>query len=789
MTDTLTGKLTGSTRRSFISGIAAAGASTATAVALERAGLDMFGDGVAHAAGPPTAFSEFDAIGPSSADALQVADGFTAQVLIGYGDTFTNAAGDELMFGYNNDFLAFFPLKGKSDEGILFVNHEYPGPFYQHGYKPTGAGPGRRTKTAEQIQLEKDSVGNSFIHLQRSKEGAWEIVHGSPYNRRIYGDRPDLQITGPLRGPEDFTAPVQKVGTTSAGSLGNCSGGITPWGTALSCEENYDGYGIPIPNSASFAYGWEPENYDQNQNKTYGYVVEHDPYSPSNVGRKHTALGRFRHENTAFRAATGRKFVLYMGDDANNEGVYKFVSDRAYVPNDRANNLKILESGTLYIAEWLDSAGAVVTNGAGRRRFAGANSTGAVLSPTSGRGTWVEVADADLVDTRARLRALYGVDNYVDRFATNRPEDVEVDEDGIVYVALTNNSGGSDTSSRGSRAAANDVHGSVRRMVESDGNPEATTFTWREFAVGGPTGRADEGEAGFSSPDNLVFDQGDNVWVVTDISSGSLNKPSVPHYQYHGNNALFMVPRSGPNAGVAFRFANMPIEAEGTGPYFTPDEQTLFLAVQHPGEESGEGGSPSIYGDVSTYTSYWPQGNKTIEQNPSTPLPSVVAIYRPVGKDAEPEPVVPVPPPGKTPDGSPAPVPPAPGPGGDGPAGPANVRVRPLQRFSVRDLLTGRLVVRLTSPQKVTVDVRVRGRVRSRRPGAKRSRLAEARTLASRRVVLQPGQETRVALRPTAAARLVLRRRGASVVNETLQIVARNDAGRLSRSSRQLRIG
>jgi secreted PhoX family phosphatase len=188
-----------------------------------------------------------------------------------------------------------------------------------------------------------------------------------------------------------------------------------------------------------------------------------------------------------------------------------------------------------------------------------------------------------------------------------------------VYIALTNN------------ASANDVHGSIRRLREAGGDPAAVgpgaRFAWEDFAAGGPSGRAEPGEQGFSSPDNLVFDRAGNLWVVTDISSSTLNDPDKPQ-AFHANNAIFMIPRSGPNAGVAFRFGNLPVEAEGTGPYFTPDERTLFVNVQHPGEEtpSADGADP---GNPATFTSWWPRGNRTAEQGPAaTPRPSTVAITK-----------------------------------------------------------------------------------------------------------------------------------------------------------------
>ncbi len=593
------GKLSSATRRDFIRGVAAAGASTAGAVALQSNGLDLFSE-QAFARHRGNDFSEFTAIAPSSVDTLEVARGFRADVLISWGDIFRDGDRRALRYGFNNDFLAYFPLRG-SREGLLFINHEYPDPFFLHGYKPNGS-----PKTPAQVQEEQDSVGNSILHVKRRGNGRWKVVSPSRYNRRIYGDRPDLVFTGPLRG-------APGIGKSAHGSLGNCSGGITPWGTALSCEENYDGYGTPVTSNVEFAYGWhqyggrpEDAEYEFTTFKKYGWVCEHDPYDPGHVGRKHTALGRFRHENTAFRHEPGKKFVLYMGDDKANEGVYKFVSDRSFRSSrHRGDNRRILEEGTLYIARWMPQ---------GRRTFAMPGDTNPT-SATEGSGTWVEVRRDELDDTATKLRARFGAE-FDQHFATNRPEDLEVAEDGSVFIALTNNS------------SVNDSHGSVRRLREQGNDPEARAFTWRDYAAGGPTGSPEPGRQGFSSPDNLVFDKAGNLWVVTDISTLSLNVPGNT-YEYHKNNAMFMVPTSGPNRGVGFRFANGPVEAEMTGPYFTPDEETLFVNIQHPGETTGiRANSPGIFGQETTYTSWWPEGNKTTGDNASTPMPSTVAITR-----------------------------------------------------------------------------------------------------------------------------------------------------------------
>ena len=174
-----------------------------------------------------------------------------------------------------------------------------------------------------------------------------------------------------------------------------------------------------------------------------------------------------------------------------------------------------------------------------------------------------------------------------------------------MYVALTNNSTVATSTARcaGSRRTGND--------------PEASTFTWEDYANGGQTGSSDPGEQGFSCVDNLVFDKRNDLWIVTDISTSTLNRPGP--LQYHANNAMFYVPTDeDPEDRIAFRFANMPIEAEGTGPYFTPDEDTLFMNIQHPGELANTN-TTSIFGEPATYTSYWPDGNKIGEPQPVDP--------------------------------------------------------------------------------------------------------------------------------------------------------------------------
>lgn len=715
------------TRRAFVRGIAAAGASTAAAAALSRAGLLT---PAAAQARPHSAFSDFRALAPSSADLFEVPEGYRADVLIGWGDPFSDDDGTTLRYGFNCDFLAYFPLRG-DDEGLIFVNHEYPSPFFQHGNVDGAA------KTLEQIRIEQESVGNSIVHVKRGRDDVWRVVSPSRYNRRVTAHATPHEFTGPLAANPAYPG----IGRSAPGSLANCSGGITPWGTALSCEENYQDYGT------TSGYGWvrpvlDTDDYVNGDGASaerpakFGWVCEHDPYDPSFVGRKHTALGRFRHENTAFRARPNRPFVLYMGDDRNDGGVYKFVSELPYRPGRRADNLRILTRGKLYVARWEPD---------GRRRF---DAAGNQITATDGTGWWREVAEAELVDTHVRIARSVGAAEWTAHYATNRPEDVEVAEDGSVWLALTNNS------------SVNDVHGSIRRFVEHRNDATAVgpgaPFEWEEYAAGGRKEGAEAGEEGFSSPDNLVFDKAGNLWVVTDISSGTLGDPGKPQ-AFHANNAVFMIP-AGQEAGeaTAFRFANMPVHAEGTGPYFTPDEQTLFVNVQHPGEESS--GDPA---STASYTSYWPNGSKTTERNPAKPVPATVAITK-VRRGREPGsrfvPAPPVPPRDTTP--------------------PA-VTVAAPERVELEQFLRRGVTARITVDEAARIEATLRATVRGRWAG--RMEIADVRTRTD------GAGEAVVTLRAYGRARLLLRlARGAEAV---LDVRAVDRAGNAATASARVRIG
>jgi secreted PhoX family phosphatase len=554
-------------RRGLVKGAMMAGAATAAAPIQLRNAQAAALDAPASQAGARRDPSlPFSPIQPSTEDAVVLPAGYRQNTLATWGDDI--GAGS---VGFNHDWIGFFPVDGpdkgfdtaavaygflkpamSGTDGLLVINHEYVNPMFVSDY--TGEG----EKTPEQIAKEQDAVGMSIVRVSRdAKSGEWAVIEDSA-NRRITAVTPTV-LTGPAAeidgGPE------------AIGTVANCSGGMTPWGTALSCEENFQDY----PAEAPAGYGWPADTYGK---KHYGWVVEVDPYDPESTPRKHTAMGRFRHENVALRVAEDGTVVAYMGDDRADACVYKFVSDAKYDPAGRENNLGLLESGRLYVADF----------GNGRWLLLDYASSDALKEAKDSTDQPLFKSQADvLADARAAALAVRAT-------PVDRPEDIEISpKDGSVFIALTNNTG------------HGNFHGQIVRLVETDGNPAAETFDWSIFAVGGP-------QSGFSSPDNLVFDGDGNLWMVTDVSSSRLNKGI---YTFHGNNGMFFFRTAGPYAGIAYQFASAPNQSELTGPAWTPDGRTLFLSVQHPGEESAS---------AEELSSHWPKGGSEI------PRSAVVAI-------------------------------------------------------------------------------------------------------------------------------------------------------------------
>lgn len=481
----------------------------------------------------------------SDKDDLVLAKGLDYHTIIKWGD----AINDVDTFGFNNDFTCFIPLdKNNPKDGLLWVNHEYINPLYVSDYNYREA---NQKRTKAQVDKEMYNVGGSIVRI-KEENGTWKVVKNDPHNRRITAKTPIVfNWDTPIKGQ-----------SKAIGTLANCSGGITPWDTFLTCEENYDDfYGETIydktntpKHQPSDYYKWDA--FYKHAPEHYGWVVEVNPKDGS--AQKHIALGRFAHECCTLYQLKDKRVVAYTGDDSNNEHLYKFISSK---PNS-------LKEGTLYVADtvngkWLplDWENQPVLN----QKF----------------------KDQTEVLIRAREAA-----KLLGATALNRPEDIEIDPiTGHVFVSLTNNK------------AKKDFHGSILKIEETNGAFDALTFKATTYKAGGE-------ENGFSCPDNLAFDQAGNLWFTSDMSGSWMNNPEKPYMAFK-NNSLFVIPRYGKATGKVIRVASAPRDAELTGPWFSPDGKTLFLSVQHPGEQTKDKTNP---------TSKWPFDDDYI------PKPAVVAI-------------------------------------------------------------------------------------------------------------------------------------------------------------------
>ena len=524
----------------------------------------------------------FKPVEASDADELRLPDGFRYEVVRSSGDPM----GGGMVYGDHNDFVTYFPIDAldggdDSEDGILWVNHEYINPMFWSDYTDTE---GATKKTREQVAREKAGVGGSVVRVKREGD-AWRFVEGDAMNRRIDATTP-MDLTGPAAGSDRMKGATEVIGT-----LANCGGGVTPWNTVLTCEENFQDYygqrtddqGQPgqgtddSPEALEVAetYRWLDDAEGAQPPEHYGWIVEIDPFDPESKPRKHTWLGRVRHENAAIAVSDSGRIVVYTGHDEEDRCIYKFVSSGTYKEGDREANMDLLSDGMLYVADFAQG------------KWTALDYENNKLFKDNGYKSQAEVLvrsiDASTIeDPETELTLGTPLD---------RCEDIEVHpETGQVYAALTNN------------ALHGNFYGQILRMTEKDDDPTAEEFSFEVFAAGGP-------QTGFASPDNLLFDNDNNLWVVTDISSSSLGSGI---YETFKNNGAFVMPSGldgGAFGGDVFQFASAPVEAELTGPAFTPDGKTLFLAIQHPGEETEDPKNP---------TSTWPNGDE--------PKSSVVAI-------------------------------------------------------------------------------------------------------------------------------------------------------------------
>lgn len=483
----------------------------------------------------------FKEIEPSFADRVLLSEGLYYSVLISWLDPIS----EKDYFGFNNDFIQFIPDKNTRNEALLWVNHEYLDRTFCSDWDGKSK---RDERFKEQIDKEMYQVGGSFIKI-KNEGGQWRLVGDHPLNRRI---------SGLTKIPFNWDQPIAGR-DWGMGTLGNCSGGLTPWGTILTCEENYDGfYGERVYNEAgeplliSDYWRWH-DAYPENQTEHYGWVVEVNP--KTGEAQKHIALGRCAHECAMLKELDDKRVVVYTGDDGNDRCLYKFVSSKTGSLKDGMLYVAKVETGEWLPLDWENNP---------------------VLNQKFSSQTEV------LVRLREAAPLIGGT-------PLARPEDIEIDPvTGDVLIALTNNK------------PKGDYMGEIFKITELEGY-DGLKFKSETFLAGGE-------ETGFACPDNMVFDPAGNLWFTSDISGSSIGDET---YGNFGNNGLFFVPRAGKDAGKVIQVASAPVDAEFTGPCFSEDGKTLFLSVQHPGENSP---------DKNELTSNWPEGGNAM------PKPSVICI-------------------------------------------------------------------------------------------------------------------------------------------------------------------
>jgi secreted PhoX family phosphatase len=564
-------------------------------------------------------------------DTHAVASGYDVQVFLRWGDPLfadsprfdPQAQSGEMQvrqFGYDNDYVGYLPIDGSSERGLLVVNHEntqaqlmFAGATSFDGGRKVLAAP-----TKQRVDVEMAAHGMTIVQVER-RNGRWDVGFDKGLNRRITATT-TMSLAGPVAGSKRVQTRDDPTGRTVIGTINNCSGGITPWGTCLSGEENFNSYfsGTLPGDHAEFenhdwyyvgseaAYKWSNhyDRFDVAANPTepnrFGYVVEIDPWDQSSTPKKRTALGRLAHEGAACATAASGQVVVYMGDDAEFEHIYKFISSGKVADG----NPDLLDEGTLLVArfhedgtvEWLP-----LVYGQG---------------PLTPENRFHSQADV-LIETR-RAADLLG------STAMDRPEGIGlVPGEGRVYAMLTGSGARNASNVNAANPRADGSHGHIIDIVEDGGDFAALRGTWT-FALKagdpfdpavGSTFSAQTTSAGwFRRPDNCAVDKAGRLWVATDGNSP---------LETGTTDGLYAVDLEGGVKATSRLFFRVPIGAELTGPAFTPDGQTLFASVQHPGRggiDWASFGRESYFEDPSTR---WPDFDPSMP-----PRPSVVAITK-----------------------------------------------------------------------------------------------------------------------------------------------------------------
>ena len=683
-------------RRRFVQGSASA-SMLAAAGGLTLSGI--VGTVEAAVAGPVVGigFTGVPADTAPVADAVTVPVGYTAKALVAWGDPIvaggvaykadaTNTAAEQAkQYGMHTDGMHFFPFPSRgqvlSDRGILCANNEYT---HEEILFPDGQ-VGASGYSIEKCRKSQAAHGVSILEIRRIN-GKWNVVPSSIYGRRLTANTP-MRVSGPAAGHALMKANEYTIGATGSvptgnmtdgytanGTINNCANGITPWGTYLTCEENWNGnfgatgtlpsatsgeagklynrYGVVAP---GFGYRWhtvDPRfdlSANPNESNLFGWVVEVDPTDPNSKPVKRTALGRFKHESAQYVVDSANNVAFYLGDDERNEYIYKFVCAGKYNPTNRAANRELLDSGTLYVARfdadltgtWLPLTPETVgLNGIALRdnpNFTGANDAEVMAKILIKTRMAADAVGATMMDRPEWTGARPRINGY---------EEIEV------YCTLTNNNRrGTNTASSnkqdGSTTAAtarppvdaanpreDNVYGHIIRWREDGKTVLATDFAWDIFVQCGDTATVKaakatndykgniedmpDGSADIGAPDGLWFDWFGRLWVQTDqVGDASGDWINI------GANSLSCVD---PESKQFRRFLTGPNKCEVTGITMSPDGKTLFVGVQHPGEDALSA-NPTQY-------SNWPASQWATRADGVTALPggrprsSVVVITK-----------------------------------------------------------------------------------------------------------------------------------------------------------------
>ncbi|HXF02643.1 MAG TPA: alkaline phosphatase PhoX, partial [Arthrobacter sp.] len=445
----------------------------------------------------------------------------------------------------------------------------------------------------------------------------------------------EYELTGPAAGSDLLKTQADPTGRKVLGTQNNCAGGTTPWGTVLSGEENFNQYfKVSAPTaeqrrygltSANPSRGWHiPEpRFDtdrpegKNEDNRFGWIVEVDPFDPTSTPRKHTALGRFKHEGANVTIAASGHAVSYSGDDERFDYLYKFVSKGKYREGDKKHNMTLLTEGDLFVASFkgnspqnqIDGSGVLPSDGAfdGTGQWIQLTRDGKSLVPGMG-------IDQVLVYTRLAADAMGAT-------KMDRPEDVEINPaTGKIYMACTNNTSRTRAQVDEPNPRANNRHGHIVEMTET-GDQTSTEFTWNVILVAGDpavdesvyfSGYPADQVQPISCPDNLAFDSAGNLWVSTDGQPGTIQR----------NDALFRVTLEGRDRGKVEQFMAVPIDAETCGPLIHDDDGLVFVAVQHPGEDGSWGAQRSLFPD------YVQEGRRAKRGDAALPRPAVIQMFK-----------------------------------------------------------------------------------------------------------------------------------------------------------------